>query len=235
MFRGSRGIGCGGTEGPLSLASRHQKLAGAASSGSLCPKDQVRSVIRGTHSRGPGQVGEGGPGGRRTCTVPGTPNVPEARPPQTLDTPAPAAAATPSSSVSASKSRPLIMHLLDRHGIAQVVQRVPGQDDQVCQLPGLDRAQLRLQADPVGAEDRGGPQRVVVRHAAGGDHPQLPVEAEALELAVAADAREAAAEDDVIQEAGVVLEDVLFVYGPGDRTGRSRPPPRALVEGLVGG
>ena len=70
---------------------------------------------------------------------------------------------------------------------------------EVRQLALLDRADVAVQAEVARAVDRRGAQRLHVRHAALLQHPQLPVRAEALQLAVRAELHHAAGVGDLLR------------------------------------
>src|SRR5690349_4964406 len=82
----------------------------------------------------------------------------------------------------------VLHHVTDRVRIANVVERVRIEHDEIGELPCLDRSEIAPEPDGFGAEDRRAAERVVVRHAAALYHPQLPVVAKSLELSMAADA-----------------------------------------------
>ena len=74
--------------------------------------------------------------------------------------------------------------MLTRIGVADVLERVAVEHDQVGQLALLERSELAVEPEIARAVDCRRPQRFHGRHAALLEHPQLPVRAQALELTV---------------------------------------------------
>ena len=79
---------------------------------------------------------------------------------------------------------PVHHHHLHRLGVADVLQRVGGQHDQVRKLPFLYRAKIVVHPQILGPAQRGHPDRLEWRHTTLDEHPQLPVRAQPLDLAV---------------------------------------------------
>src|SRR5262245_22207679 len=90
-------------------------------------------------------------------------------------------------------------HHRDRFRVADVLERILVEHDEVRELPLLDRAELAVEADGLRAENRRAADRLQVRHAALLQHPQLPVGAEPLELAVRAELHAAARVENLLR------------------------------------
>ena len=102
----------------------------------------------------------------------------------------------------------------DRVRVADVIEGVPLEDDQVGELARLDRAEVLIETDRLGSQDGSHAQRVVLVHAAGLYRPELPVVTEPLQLAVAADTDPTSGLDELPQPLGVSWEHVLIVAEP---------------------
>src|SRR5688500_9885104 len=79
-------------------------------------------------------------------------------------------------------------HHSDGVSVLDVGERAAVEDDQVGELARFERAEVTIQPDRFRTENRRDAESVVVGHSAGCDRPQLPVDADALHLAVAAHA-----------------------------------------------
>ena len=77
-------------------------------------------------------------------------------------------------------------HHPDRLGVADVLERVAIEDDEVRELALLERAEVAVESEVARAVHRRGAQRFHVRHPALLQHPELPVRAQALQLPVRA-------------------------------------------------
>src|SRR5262245_47254482 len=157
--------------------------------------------------RGPGPIDEGGTGnGERRLAVPGGVGAAEAygggdgdpvrsRPVGSQDRD-PHRTVT----VSAMDFLPLL-HVVERLGIEEpssqhhepdavavtdILQRIPVEDLEIGHLAGLERAEILAQSHGLGADDGGGPKDLVRRHPAQPERPELPVDAQALHVAMGA-------------------------------------------------
>src|SRR5688572_10084524 len=108
----------------------------------------------------------------------------------------------------------VLHHHADRIRVADVLERIGIEDDEIGELASLDRSEVHAKPDRVGAKDRCGAQSVHVRHSATCGRPKLPVIAESLELAVTPDPYPATRLDDVIRALGVLVENVLLLHVP---------------------
>ena len=83
---------------------------------------------------------------------------------------------------------PAVQHdASDRIAVADVVERIAVQDHEIGQLAGFERAEILVEAEIARAAQRSSLQGLERRHPALREHPQLPVRAEALQLAVRAE------------------------------------------------
>ena len=98
--------------------------------------------------------------------------------------------------------------------VADVVQRIRVEDDQVGKLARLDRPQVPVQADRLGTHDRSYAQRVMLVQTARRHRPQLPVVPQPLQLPVTPDPRPAPRLDQVLHKARMIRKDVLLVAEP---------------------
>src|SRR5207244_5623616 len=81
--------------------------------------------------------------------------------------------------------QPAVLHYLAQcQGIADILQRVPLEHDQVSVFSGLDGAELILPANGLGGADRGGAQHFAWRHTARSISLHLPVIAETRHLSM---------------------------------------------------
>ena len=130
----------------------------------------------------------------------------------------------------------ILHHVAHGVGVADVLERVPCQHDQVRQLADRERAQVLLDTEDLGTVDRRCPQHLEGRHAAHGERPHLPVVAQPLQLPVTPDRRTGAVRQELGNELGVLGEDVLFVQEPARGTGTTTrtgtAPPRTRIDGL---
>src|SRR5690606_15237294 len=83
---------------------------------------------------------------------------------------------------------PAVRHdVPDMLAVADVLERVPAQYHEVRELAGLDRAEVPVQPEVLGTVQCSRADRFQRRHPALGQHPELPVRAQALELPVRAE------------------------------------------------
>src|SRR5690606_30079717 len=89
----------------------------------------------------------------------------------------------------------VLHHVPYRVRVADVLERIAVQHEQVGELATLQCAEVAAETDRLGTEDRCGAQYIVLAHAAALHRPHLPVIAETLELAMAAHGRTTATLD----------------------------------------
>ena len=80
----------------------------------------------------------------------------------------------------------VLHHPVNRVAVVNVVEWVLVKDDQVRELSCFDRTQFLRASDDFRPVHRRAAKNLHRRHAAAGEHPHLPVIAEPLQLAVAA-------------------------------------------------
>ena len=108
----------------------------------------------------------------------------------------------------------VLHHVPNGVRVANILKRVAIQDYQICHLPHLDRPDVLLQPDPLGAEDRRAPEHIERRHPALRDRPHLPMVAESIELTMAADADSSTGFHDVARGLRDARKVVLVVHEP---------------------
>src|SRR5690606_23429587 len=112
----------------------------------------------------------------------------------------------------------VLHHVPYRVRVADVLERIAVQHEQVGELATLQCAEVAAETDRLGTEDRCGAQYIVLAHAAALHRPHLPVIAETLELAMAAHGRTTATLDQLIDPRGVPAERVLIFHEPATST-----------------
>src|SRR6478735_1701249 len=78
-------------------------------------------------------------------------------------------------------------HPADRIAVLDVFERIPVEHDEIGKLAFLEGSDVVVEAEIASAVDRTARQRFERRHAALREHPQLPVGAEPLQLAMSAE------------------------------------------------
>src|SRR5690625_1108316 len=86
--------------------------------------------------------------------------------------------------------------------VADVLERVRVEDDEVGELAGLDRAEVLVEAEVLGAVQRGGADDLERGETALCKRPHLPVRGEAIALAVCADQDAGPAVEEILRRAG---------------------------------
>src|SRR4051812_34516472 len=90
-------------------------------------------------------------------------------------------------------------HHPDALAVADILERVTIEHEQIGELALLERSQLRVEPEVLRAVDRGTPERLGVRHPALLEHPQFPVSAQPLELTVRAELDETTGIEDLLR------------------------------------
>src|SRR5581483_6185418 len=120
-----------------------------------------------------------------------------------------------------------VLHdVADRFRVANVLERIPVEHEEIRLLPRLERSNLFAQPERLGAEYRRDAEHVVWREAAHGHRPHLPMVAQPFELSMRADASTAASCQKILDVGPNETHDILVVREP--------PGARAVRRRIVG-
>src|SRR6266545_3258515 len=122
---------------------------------------------------------------------------------------------------------PVLHHVMDFLRVVDVVERIRVQHHEIGELAGLERAQVLVHPDAVGAVHRADAQRFAWRHSSARHGPELPMTTQPVELAVAPHADVAAGPEHRGRGCRDAPEHVLILAEPGPALG-------PLVDLLVG-